>query len=151
MALSQKYLYHRYVGVLDKALAERATKGPGNSPLVQSLYTFWIGRLTHKFNRNMYRMFVRLALEDHAVGDRNGLDALYRFYCSSLRALYRERLFRDFVHFVAADSSENTGIEMLWLLIKDFPRAHQDSVLRCYPDLSASLEALDSLGRLSLD
>lgn len=40
---------------------------------------------------------------------------------------------------------------MLWLLIKDFPRSHQDSVLRCYPDLCGSLEALDALGHLSLD
>jgi hypothetical protein len=72
-ALSQKYLYHRYVGVLDKALAERATVGVGSSPLIHSLYTFWVGRLTHKFNRNMYRTFVRLALEDHSAGDRTGV------------------------------------------------------------------------------
>ncbi len=36
-----------------------------------------------------------------------GLESLYQFYCSSLRALYRERLFRDFVHFVATDTSAN--------------------------------------------
>lgn len=151
MALSHKYLYHRYVGVLDKALAERAAVGMGNSPLIHSLFTFWIGRLTHKFNRNMYRMFVRLALEDNNAGDRTGLDALYRFYCSSLRSLYRERLFRDFVHFVSSDLSDNSGVEMLWLLLKDLPRAHQEGVLRCYPDLCAALESLDALGRLSLD
>jgi hypothetical protein len=40
---------------------------------------------------------------------------------------------------------------MLWLLLKDLPRAHQDSVLRCYPDLCGALEALDTIGRLSLD
>lgn len=87
VALSQKYLYHRYVGVLDKALAERASKGPGNSPLVHSLYSFWVGRLTHKFNRNMYRMFVRLALEDHAAGDRIGKAYLVSFIDICLSSL----------------------------------------------------------------
>lgn len=73
--LSQNYLYHRYVVVLEKAMAERALMGPGNSPLVRSLYPFWVSRLTHKFNRNMYRTFVRLALEDGAVGDHVGMSA----------------------------------------------------------------------------
>ena len=71
--LAQNYLYHRYVSLLEKALAERAACGPGNSILVRSLYPFWVARLTHKFNRNMYRTFVRLAVEDCAVGDHVGL------------------------------------------------------------------------------
>jgi hypothetical protein len=72
-SLTQNYLYHRYVAVLEKALAERTALGPGNSPLLRSLYPFWLARLTHKFNRNMYRTFVRLAVEDCAVGDHFGL------------------------------------------------------------------------------
>lgn len=70
--LSQNYLYHRYVGVLEKALNERAKLGPGNSPLVATLYPFWVTRLTHKFNRNMYRTFTRLAVEDVAAGNHVG-------------------------------------------------------------------------------
>ena len=41
------------------------------------------------------------------------MDALFRFYCASLSALYRDRLFRDFVHFVAAEAADNTpGVEV---------------------------------------
>lgn len=41
------------------------------------------------------------------------MDALYRFYCASLRTIYRDRLFRDFVQFVAAEAADNTpGVEV---------------------------------------
>ncbi len=43
----------------------------------------------------------------------SGMDSLYRFYCASLRSIFRERLFRDFVHFVAAEAADNTpGVEV---------------------------------------
>ena len=39
--LTDNYLYHRYVSLFEKALLERSVKGPGNSPLMRSMFPFW--------------------------------------------------------------------------------------------------------------
>jgi hypothetical protein len=81
--LLHSYLYHRYVHVRDRALTERSSLGRGQSPLMRSLYNFWVERLQHKFNRNMFANFKELALEDAMSGDRYG-EFLFRSLSLSL-------------------------------------------------------------------
>lgn len=71
-SLLHNYLYHKYVRFRDRALEQRRITGAGNSRLVASLFDFWVERLLHKFNRNMYATFKELALLDASEGSRYG-------------------------------------------------------------------------------
>ena len=158
--LLQHYLYHKYLKLLDRALAERRGLGCGRSPLVGSLYHFWVARLQHKFNRNMYQTFKELAVEDKVVsGSREGVECLYRFLRGSLSTTYRERVFRDFVYLVGTEVHEDSfGLEQLWLFLRersdDVRRRSQQTVERrimSRQDLAASLRELDRFHALSLE
>lgn len=68
---------------------------------------------------------------DNAGGSHvAGMDALFRFFCASLRSIYRDRLFRDFVQFVAAEAADNTpGVEVRFCLLA--PPRPRVAVSRC--------------------
>eukprot|EP00053_Salpingoeca_punica_P005061 m.52446 g.52446 ORF g.52446 m.52446 type:complete len:193 (+) comp13074_c0_seq2:587-1165(+) len=157
--LLHSYLYHRYVHVRDRALAERAALGRGHSPLMRSLYNFWVERLQHKFNRNMFAHFKELALEDAASGDRHGMECLFIFLRRSLSIIYRERLFREFIALVTDEFQEETfGLEMLSLFLDERSpevaiESHATVQKRIFanPELAAALRMLSSLRRLCLE
>ena len=158
--LLRSYLYHKYLRFRDRALEERSLKGPGRSPLVSSLYRFWLERLQHKFNRQMYQTFKETAIEDSAQGgSREGMEVLYRFLRRSLLALYRERLFRDFIYLVGVELHEDSyGLEQLWLFLRE---RNEDVRLRseltvrrriyARPDMAAALRELDRFHAYSLE
>lgn len=158
--LLQSYLYHKYLRFRDRALEERQVRGAGRSPLVTSLYRFWLERLQHKFNRQMYQTFKDTAMEDAEMGrSREGMEILYRFLRRSLLALYRERLFRDFIYLVGIELHEDTyGLEQLWLFLRERSedvRVRSELTVRrrifSRPDMSAALRDLDRFHAYSFE
>jgi hypothetical protein len=158
--LLRSYLYHKYLRFRDRAMEERRIKGPGRSALVSSLYRFWLERLQHKFNRQMYQTFKEAAIEDSTLGgSREGMEVLYRFLRRSLLALYRERLFRDFIYLVGVELHEDSyGLEQLWLFLRE---RNEDVRLRseltvrrrvfARPDMAAALRELDRFHAYSFE
>lgn len=152
MELLRSYLYHKYLRFRDRALAERRQLGPGRSPLVSSLYKFWVERLQHKFNRQMYQTFKETAMEDSALaGSREGMECLYVFLRRSLLSLYRERVFRDLIYLVGAElHQDGFGLEQLWHFLRERNeevrlRSELTVRRRVYsrPDMVAALRQLD--------
>ena len=152
MELLRFYLYHKYLRFRDRALAERRDLGAGRSPLVSSLYKFWLERLQHKFNRQMYQTFKETAMEDAALArSREGMETLYLFLRRSLLKLYRERVFRDFIYLVGSELHQDSfGLEQLWHFLRE---RNEDVRLRSEltvrrriysrPDMVAALRQLD--------
>mmetsp|Transcript_25160 Transcript_25160/g.82548 ORF Transcript_25160/g.82548 Transcript_25160/m.82548 type:complete len:697 (-) Transcript_25160:430-2520(-) len=108
----------KYVELYDRCMAERERAvSAGNSEDMKILFHFWCYFLRTRFNRKMYKDFLRVAKEDvQKNNSRYGLECLFRFYSYGLEKKFREDVYADFEQITLEDYNAGSlyGLEKYW-------------------------------------
>ena|SRR3990167_864280 len=106
----------KYQSFRQRCIRDRADKGPGQSPQMNSLFCFWSYYLRTHFSNRMYEEFKHYAVEDAQLGFTYGIQCLFRFFSFGLENQFKEDVFSDFQQLVLNDLARNSlyGLEKLW-------------------------------------
>ncbi|KAH0787636.1 la-related protein 1B-like [Histomonas meleagridis] len=86
----------KYIQFKEKAVAERARLGIGQSSEMNSLYCFWCFYLREHFDAEMYQEFLTFAREDYSSNSHYGMECFFRFASYGLEIFWNEDVFKDF-------------------------------------------------------